>query len=59
MLTEAFKKVVRNGEIKLIRKRLRKKTSDCGSKIGAEKSASKSPDRRGKTCPQKVNETAP
>ncbi len=40
MLTEAFKKVVRNGEIKLIRKRLRK-TSDCGSKIGAEKARRK------------------
>ncbi len=60
MLTEAFKKVVRNGEIKLIRKRLRKKRlTACSQKSGAEKSASKSSTGAAKLCPQKVNETAP
>ncbi|EIL37623.1 tail tube protein [Escherichia coli O26:H11 str. CVM10026] len=53
MLTEAFKKVVRNGEIKLIRKRLRKKRLTAAQKSALKKSASKSPDGCGKTCPQK------
>lgn len=57
MLTEAFKKVVRNGEIKLIRKRLRK-TSDCGSKSALKKRVVKPRPAR-QNWPAKVNETAP
>ncbi|MQJ01483.1 hypothetical protein EI062_27360, partial [Escherichia coli] len=41
MLTEAFKKVVRNGEIKLIRKRLRKKRLTAAQKSALKKARRK------------------
>lgn len=41
LLTEAFKKVVRNGEIKLIRKRLRKKRLTAAQKSALKKARRK------------------
>lgn len=41
MLTEAFKKVVRNGEIKIIRKRLRKKPLTAAQKSALKKARRK------------------
>ncbi|EBA4459013.1 hypothetical protein ACEZ6Q_004450 [Salmonella enterica] len=42
MLTEAFKKVVRNGEVKLIKKRLRKKRLTAAQKSALKKARRKS-----------------